>query len=181
MDHFLKSLLNLLQYHYFVFVFWILGHGACETLAPRPRIEPTPPALEDEVLTTGPQGSLCFIHSCQVVLVVKNLPVNAGNIKDEGSVLESGRYPAERNGNPLQYSCLENLMNRGAWWATVHRISKNQTLLMQLSKQICRTISVQFSHSVMSNSLRPHGLQHTRLPCPSPTPGVCSNSCPSSQ
>ena len=41
--------------------------------------------------------------------------------------------------------------------------------------------SVQFSLSVMSNSLRPHGLQHTRLPCPSPTPGACSNSCPSSQ
>ena len=41
--------------------------------------------------------------------------------------------------------------------------------------------SVQFSHSVMSNSLQPHGLQHTRLPCPSPTPGACSNSCPSSQ
>ena len=40
---------------------------------------------------------------------------------------------------------------------------------------------VQFSHSVMSNSLRPHGLQHTKLPCPSVTPGVCSNSCPSSR
>ena len=46
---------------------------------------------------------------------------------------------------------------------------------------ICREYSVQFSHSVMSNSLRPHGLQHTRLPCPSPTPGAYSNSCPSSQ
>ena len=110
--------------------------------------------------------------------VVKNLPVNAGNIKDEASVLESGRYPAEGNGNPLQYSYLENLMGRGAWWATVRRISKNQTLLMQLSKQLCRTISVQFSHSVMSDSLQPHGLQDTRLPCPSPTPGVCSNLCP---
>ena len=41
--------------------------------------------------------------------------------------------------------------------------------------------SVQFSHSVMSDSLQPHGLQHTRLPCLSPTPGACSNSCPSSQ
>ena len=41
--------------------------------------------------------------------------------------------------------------------------------------------SVQFSHSVMSDSLQPHGPQHTRLPCPSPTPGACSNSCPSSR
>ena len=111
---------------------------------------------------------------------VKNSSVNAGNIKDEASVLESGRYPAEGNGNPLQYSYLENLMGRGAWWATVRRISKNQTLLMQLSKQLCRTISVQFSHSVMSDSLQPHGLQDTRLPCPSPTPGAHSDSCPKS-
>ena len=43
------------------------------------------------------------------------------------------------------------------------------------------SVQVQFSHSVVSNSLRPHGLQHARLPCPSPTPGACSNSCPSSQ
>ena len=43
------------------------------------------------------------------------------------------------------------------------------------------TPMVQFSHSVMSDSLRPHGLQHSRLPCPSPTPGVCSSSCPLSQ
>ena len=42
-------------------------------------------------------------------------------------------------------------------------------------------LSVQFSHSVVSNSLWPHGLQHARLPCPSPTPGACSNSCPFSQ
>ena len=41
--------------------------------------------------------------------------------------------------------------------------------------------SVQFSHSVVSDSLRPHGLQHARLPCPSPTPGACSNSCPTTQ
>ena len=48
--------------------------------------------------------------------------------------------------------------------------------------QICSVYSqIQFSHSVMSDSLRPHGLQHAGLPCPSPTPGACSNSCPSSQ
>ena len=45
---------------------------------------------------------------------------------------------------------------------------------------IQNTVLVQFSHAVVSNSLWPHGLQHTRLPCPSPTPGACSNSCPSS-
>ena len=49
--------------------------------------------------------------------VVMNLPANAGDI---GLVPGSGRSPGEGNGNPLQYSCLENPMDRGAWWATVH-------------------------------------------------------------
>ena len=133
MDHFLKSLLNLLHYHYFVFVFWILGHGACETLAPRPRIEPTPPALEDEVLTTGPQGSLCFIHSCQVVLVVKIPPANPRDIRNVGLIPGSDRSPGGGHGSPLQYSCLENPMDRGVWWATVSRVAQSQIRLKQLS------------------------------------------------
>ena len=53
--------------------------------------------------------------------VVKNPPANAG---DTGSILESGRSPGEGNGNPLQYSCLENSMDRGTWWATVHGVMK---------------------------------------------------------
>ena len=53
--------------------------------------------------------------------VVKNPPANAG---DTGSILESGRSPGEGNGNPLQYSCLENSMDRGTWWATVHGVTK---------------------------------------------------------
>ena len=54
------------------------------------------------------------------MLVVKNLPANAGDIRDSGSIPGSGRFPGEGHGNPLQYSCLENPMDRGAWWATVH-------------------------------------------------------------
>ena len=50
---------------------------------------------------------------------VKNLLANAGDIRDKGWILGSGRSPGEGNGNPLQYSCLENPMDRGAWWATV--------------------------------------------------------------
>ena len=53
--------------------------------------------------------------------MVKNLPANAGDV---GSIPESGRSPGEGNGNPLQYSYLENPMDRGTWWATVHRITK---------------------------------------------------------
>ena len=63
----------------------------------------------------------------QVVLVVNNMPANAGDVRDTGSVLGSGRSPGEGHGNPLQYSCLENPMDRGAWRATVHRVTKSQT------------------------------------------------------
>ena len=60
----------------------------------------------------------------QVVLVVKNLPANAGDGRDGGSIPVSGRSPGGGHGNPLQSSCLENPMDRGAWLATVHRVVK---------------------------------------------------------
>ena len=62
----------------------------------------------------------------QMVLMVKNLPVNAGDLRDTGSIPGSGRSPGEQHGHPLQYSCLENLMDRGAWWAIVHGVAKTQ-------------------------------------------------------
>ena len=55
--------------------------------------------------------------------VLKNLPANAGV---SGLILGWGRSPGEGNGNPLQYSCLENPMDRGGWWATVHGVAKSQ-------------------------------------------------------
>ena len=61
--------------------------------------------------------------------VVKNLPANAGDTRDMGLIPESGRSPKIRNGNSLQYSCLENSTDRGAWWATVHGFAKRQMLL----------------------------------------------------
>ena len=63
----------------------------------------------------------------QVALVVKNPPANAGDIRDMVSIPGSGRSPGEGNGYPFQYSCLENPMDRGVWWATVHRVAKYQT------------------------------------------------------
>ena len=56
--------------------------------------------------------------------VVKNLPAVAGDIRDVGSIPGSGRPPEGECGNPLQYPCLENAMDRGAWWATVLRVTK---------------------------------------------------------
>ena len=59
--------------------------------------------------------------------MVKNLPASAGDIRDLGSVSGSGRSPGGGLGNPPQYSCVENPMDRGAWWATVHRVTETDT------------------------------------------------------
>ena len=77
------------------------------------------------------QISLCLniisSRASQVALpVVKNLPANAGDIRDVGLILRLGRSPGGGHGNPLQHSCLENPTDRGAWQATVHRVTKSQ-------------------------------------------------------
>ena len=59
--------------------------------------------------------------------VLKNLPANAVDTEDTGSIPRLGRSPGGENGNLLQYSCLENSMDRGAWWGTVHGVTKSQT------------------------------------------------------
>ena len=61
--------------------------------------------------------------------MVKNPPANAGDIRDVGFIPRLGRSPREGHGNPPQYSCLENAMDRGACWATVHRVTVSQTRL----------------------------------------------------
>ena len=61
--------------------------------------------------------------------MVKNPPANAGDIRDMGSIPGSGRSPGEGNGNPLQYSCLENPTDRGAWRASTHGVTKSQKQL----------------------------------------------------
>ena len=61
--------------------------------------------------------------------MVKNLPANAGNTEDAGSIPEFGRSSGEGNGNSRQYSCLENAMNQGAWWTTVYRVTELDTIV----------------------------------------------------
>ena len=67
------------------------------------------------------------MENSHVVLVVNNPNANAGDIRDAGSIPRLGRSPGGEHGSTLQYSCLENPMDRGAWWVTVHRVTKSQT------------------------------------------------------
>jgi len=62
-----------------------------------------------------------------VALVVKNLPANGGDSRDPSSIPGSGRSPGVGSGNPLWHSCLENFMDRGAWWTKVHGAAKSWT------------------------------------------------------
>ena len=73
----------------------------------------------------SPRGPV-LRRAFQVVLVVKNLASKAGDLGDAGLIPESGRHPGGVHGSPLQYSCLGNPMERGAWWATVPRVAKSQ-------------------------------------------------------
>ena len=70
-----------------------------------------------------------YERTAQVMLVVKTPPANAGDIGDVGLIPGSGRSPGLGNSKPLQYSCLENPMDRGAWQATVHGVAKSRTRL----------------------------------------------------
>ena len=70
---------------------------------------------------------MCLLELFLGGAVVKNLPANAGHGRDTSSLPGLGRSPTEGNGNPLQYSCLENFMNRGAWGTAVHEVTKSQT------------------------------------------------------
>ena len=67
--------------------------------------------------------------------MVKNLTAIAGDVRDMGSIPGSGRFTRGGHGNPLQYSCLENPMDRGAWQATVHRVAQSQARLKQQQAQ----------------------------------------------
>ena len=108
---------------------------------PDPGIEPRSPALQADTLTSEPPGKQQQIRTyteraaggCQgfcrglrgkVAQVAKNPPANAGDVRDKSLIPGLGRSPGEGNGNPLQYSCLGNPRDGGAWWATVHGVSK---------------------------------------------------------
>ena len=71
--------------------------------------------------------------------LVKNPPANDGDARDAGSNPGLGRSPGEGNGDPLQYSCMENSMDGGAWWPTVHGVTKSQTRLSDFMSDVGRS------------------------------------------
>ena len=92
--------------------------------------------------------------SFQVALAIKSPPVSAGDIRDVGSIPGSGRSLRGGHGNLLRYPCLENPMDRGAWWATVLRVTKSQTQLKQLSMHVhARTHTHTHTHTYIYNSV----------------------------
>ena len=112
---------------------------------PHPGIEPrshVSPALQVDSLPVEPPGGFLWLYrkswkqvvrSSQMMLVVKNLPASARHERDACLIPGSRRSPGGGHGNPLQYSCLENPMDGGAWRGTVHNVSKSWTWLKQLS------------------------------------------------
>ena len=87
--------------------------------------------------------------------LVKNPPANAEDTRDTSSVPELGISTGEGNGNPLQYSCLESSMDRGAWWATVHRVTENWTWLSdRIEAHMQRDFSNQWEKSRLFTKIR---------------------------
>ena len=129
--------------HYLLESAQIQVHWVGDAIQPsHPLLFPSPPALN---LSQQVWGNLRITHHPRGFpggSVIKNLAVNAGDTGDVSSIPGSGRSPGGGHGNPLQYSCLENPMDRGAWRAIVHRVTKSQTWLshwVQDSKHIYQT------------------------------------------
>ena len=90
-----------------------------------------------------------------MALVVKNLPANAGDVRDVGSIPGSGGSPEGGYGNLLQYSCLENPMDGGAWWVIVHGVAKSRTRLRDFTFTFHHThhMSGLFTHLIFTATL----------------------------
>ena len=88
--------------------------------------------------------------SSSVAELVKNPPTSAGDARDEGSIPGSGRSPGEGSGHPLQCSCLENSMDRGAWRATVYGVTKNKIQLSMQASMLGNGLTIARTHEHIS-------------------------------
>ena len=96
-----------------------------------------------------------------VVLVLKNPPANAWDIRDLELTPGSGRCPGEENGNPLQYSCLKNPVDQGAWWTTVHGVTESQTVLKWLGTMYWPAVALMMTYKKSKASNNKGYLLHT--------------------
>ena len=92
--------------------------------------------------------------------MVKNPPASAGDIRDMGLIPGSGRSPGGEDGSPLQYSCLENPMDRGAWQDTIHRVAKSQTRLKPLSTHV-HAVNMLDVNTLRTGQVQGEGLAET--------------------
>ena len=97
----------------------------------------------------------------QAALVVKNSPPSSGDIRDEGSIARSVRVPGGGHGNPLQYSCLKNPMDKGVWQVTVHRVAQRRTWLKWLSTHMLIFIIFKEGNFLSRNSSYETGAYYT--------------------
>ena len=125
------------------------------------RSRPEPP-FSLSLCFLWPRSTIAFSTSpvsgqgvSQVVLVVKNLPANARDARDVGSIPGLGIYPGGGHGNPLQYSCLENPLYRGAWLAIVHRVTKSRTQLKQHTCKVTFAIPHILHYKTLNSKLWP--------------------------
>ena len=163
---------------------WCFGRKACRILASQPGIEPTPCALKGKVLTTGPPGKVPSIMFCKDLLCCLGFPGNASGKepvcqcrrhKRLRLIPGSGRSPEGGHANPLQYSCLENHMDRGAWQAIVHRDEKSWTWLKWLSTHSC-TESTPCINWDMNESYYVNGNEKYHVPKYCTQPNILQNS-----
>ena len=88
------------------------------------------------------QHQICFLCGASGK---KNLPANAEDIRDANSIPGLGRSPGKGNSSPLQYSCLENPTDRGAWWTTIHMVAKNRDMNLACTEHVLSTHSTKTS------------------------------------
>jgi len=102
---------------------------------PDPGTEPGSPTLQGDSLPTEPPGKTTnyLRNGNKNWGFPENTPANPGNLREVDSIPRSGISPGGENGNSLRFSCLENLMDRGAQWAIVHRVTNSQTQLKRLN------------------------------------------------
>ena len=113
---------------------WTSDRGAGEVIYSdsSKNVSPLPVGLGKNSLPKSFYLGLMMLWASQVALVVKNPPANAGDVRDKRLIPGLGRWPRAGHGNPLQYSCLENPMDRRAWQTTVHGVTKSRTWLRRL-------------------------------------------------